>query len=120
MMMGMRVSSGASPAGQSGAAAWQQRQQNLKALASALQSGSLDQAKAAYASLSTGNSVGSATNPASPLAQLGKSLQAGDLGAAQRAFASIRPHHGRGDSTRSTSSPSTTSATAGNLLNVVA
>jgi len=124
--MGMRISSGISSAqasSQGGAAAWQQRQQSFQALSQALQSNDLNAARAAYASL-TGNSGTAASNPNSPLAQLGKALQSGDLSGAQQAFAAMRSHHrhsggaqGGGASVPSTPPPPT--ATTGNYLNVV-
>jgi hypothetical protein len=124
MKMGMRISSGMSGAqgvSQGGAAAWQQRQQSFQALSSALQSGNLDQAKAAYAKLTAGASNPAASTSNSPLAQLGKALQAGDLGAAQQALASMRTHHGRtGGAPASATTPSAPTATTGNSLNVIA
>ena len=88
--MGMRISSNTG-AGCSGAAAWQQRQQDFKALARALQAGDLSTAKTAYTALAgSGRPAASST---SPLAQLGQALQAGDLAGAQKAMASMRGHH---------------------------
>jgi hypothetical protein len=117
----MRISSsmsGAQGVGQGGAAAWQQRQQSFQALSSALQSGNLDQAKAAYAKLTAGASISAASTSNSPMAQLGKALQAGDLAAAQQAFASMRANQGRSGGTAET--PSAPTATTGNSLNVIA
>jgi hypothetical protein len=120
----MGISSGASSAqaaGQGGAAVWQQRQQSLQALAKALQSSDLGQAKAAYASLASASGA-AASNPNSALAQLGKALQSGDLGGAQQAFAAMRSHRHQSSSASAQGStqPAAPTATTGNYLNVVA
>ena len=130
--MGMRVSSGmsgASATGQSGAAEWQQRKQDYKSLASAMQSGNLDAAKSAYASMTSGSKF-TTNNPNSPLAQLGNALQSGDMGAAQKAFAALQSAHHQRVSGRSGSAsgvspvpvttPSPATATTGNNVNLVA
>jgi len=89
--MGMRISSNVGAAGTSGAAAWQQRQQDFKALTQALQANDLATAKTAYAALA--GSGKPAASSSSPLAQLGQALQSGDLAAAQKSMASMRGHH---------------------------
>ena len=125
--MGMRISSGQASSAQGGAAVWQQRQQQFKALSEALQSNNLDSAKAAYAALTKNAPSGASGNVNSPLAQLGKALQSGDLAAAQQAFAALRSQHrARSEGTSaprpgsSAPPPSPPTDTAGNLLNVVA
>jgi len=89
--MGMRVGgSGAAWANQSNAVGnWQQRQQNMKALGSALQGGDLAAAQQAFATISANNPA-AAANSNSPLAKIGQALQAGDLASAQQAAQSWR------------------------------
>jgi len=124
--MGMRVNSSSTAATQTGAANWQQRKQDFEALSQALKSNNLDAAKSAYASLAKNAPSGAASNPNSPLAQLGKALQSGDINAAQQAFSSMRSHHRGGNGgTSSTSTtpapqPSPATSTLGNNLNEVA
>jgi len=125
--MGMRIG-GASSAGAgqgTGAANWQQNQQNFKSLASALSSGDLASAQKAYASL-TANNNNIPSN--SPLAQIGKALQSGDVGAAQQAMQSLQAargghhhHHGGGQtaaagSSGSSTTPSTSAVGPGSLI----
>jgi len=131
--MGMRIQSGGgaqanATSATGGAAAWQQRKQQFQDLSQALQSNNLDAAKAAFAKISSADPK-AASNPNSPLAQLGKALQGGDLAGAQQVMASMaskRPHRADGDaddgakSSASTPPPSPPTATTGNLLNVVA
>ena len=128
--MGMRVSSSPSsstsmPIAEAGggAAKWQQRQEDFKALSSAMQSGDVNAAKAAYASLTSGMS-NLASHPNSPLAQLGKALDSGDMSAASAAFAKVGAHHPRLASGSGTPAPAPAPAPAtastGNNLNVVA
>jgi hypothetical protein len=121
--MGMRVPS--SSAGvQGGAQAWQQRQQNFQALSQALGSGDLTAAKTAYAALTGNDANKAASNPNSPLAQLGQALQGGDLAAAQKAFSQIKSGHGHHQKTGASSAnpapaPATPpSGTTGNNVNV--
>jgi len=82
----MRVGgSGAAWANQSNAVGnWQQRQQNMKALGTALQGGDLAAAQQAFATISASNPA-AAANSNSPLAKIGQALQAGDLATAQQA-----------------------------------
>jgi hypothetical protein len=121
MGMGIQTSS-AGGVNQSGAAAWQQRQQNLQALAKALQSNNLDAAKSAYASMTANAPASAQSNPNSPLAQLGKALQSGDLAAAQQAFAQMKSgHHHRASIASAPAAPppgSAPTATSGNNVNV--
>jgi hypothetical protein len=133
-IMGMAItSSTASTVGtsQTGASAWQQRQQNFQALAQALNSGDLTAAKTAYAALtanrSGGGSGSAANNPNSPLAQLGQALQNGDLAGAQTAFSAMRSghhHHSGATSASSTSNAMPTAPTptltTGNSVNTYA
>lgn len=77
---------------------WQLRQQNVKALTSALQSGNLATAKAAYSSLIGATGKGRSTSANSALAEIGRALASGDLAAARRAVKAVpvshpRPHH---------------------------
>ena len=123
--MGMKISSGTS-AIQGGAQAWQQRQQDFKALSQALSSNNLDAAKTAYASLTSNGSNNAASNPNSPLAQLGKALQSGDLSATQKAFSQMKVGHGHHHHSSSSAASSATTpapvpaatATTGNNVNV--
>ncbi len=125
--MGMAITSSTASttgAGQTGASAWQQRQQNFQALAQALNSGDLTGAKAAYAALTANNSGGASSSPNSPLAQLGQALQSGDLAGAQTAFSAMRSghhHHGSasGSATAAPSAPTAT-LTTGNSVNTYA
>ena len=84
--MGMRVGGpGAAWAGQNNSVGnWQQRQQNMKALSSALQGTDLAAAQQAFAAISA-NNPNAASNNNSPLAKIGQALQAGDLAGAQQA-----------------------------------
>ena len=130
--MGMRISS-SSPAAAStsaaqtgGAAQWQQRQQDFKALSSALQSGDMGAAQSAYASLTSG-AKNLASHPNSPMAKLGQALASGNLSAAQSAFASVGAHHPRlaGGSSGSsmptwTPKPPAATASSGGFVNAVA
>jgi len=86
----MRVQS--STGGQSASVnAWQQKQQGFSALSSALKSGDLKAAQAAYAKLSNGSGN---SNGNGPLAQIGQALQNGDLAGAQKAEQTMRSHRG--------------------------
>lgn len=93
--MGMRIGGGqqAWSSQSSSVNNWQQRQQNFKALGSALQSGDLAGAQQAFATLSAANPA-AASNPNSPLAQIGQALQSGNLAGAQQAAQSWRGMHG--------------------------
>jgi DNA-binding FadR family transcriptional regulator len=108
---------------------------DFKALAQALQSGDLDAARQAFATLqqdspwvgralSTSTAIGATSDSpvASALQSLGKALQSGDVGAAQQAFASLQQaaqsshhahhHHKQAQGTDATSStPAPTPAT---------
>jgi hypothetical protein len=126
-LMGMRVG-GSSAAGASQSASisnWQQNQQNIKALFSALKSNDLSGAQQAFAAL-TGGSSGAAANSNSPLAQIGKALQAGDLAGAQQAAQAMRSghhHHGGGGSATAASSvttPTVNSPAVGTVVNTTA
>ena len=89
--MGMAITSSTAGASQTGAAAWQQNQQNFAALAKALKADNLASAQSAFAALTANRT--SASNPNSPLAQLGQALNSGDLSGAQKAFAAMRSAH---------------------------
>ena len=93
--MGMRIGGGqqAWSSQSSSVSNWQQRQQNFKALGSALQSGDLTGAQQAFATI-TANNPAAANNPSSPLAQIGQALQSGNLAGAQQAAQSWRGMHG--------------------------
>ena len=97
--MGMRVGgSGTAWANQSNAVGnWQQRQQNMKALGTALQGGDLAAAQQAFATISANNPA-AAANSNSPLAKIGQALQAGDLATAQQTAQAWRGgrHEGAG------------------------
>jgi hypothetical protein len=92
--MGMRVgSSGAAWASQSSPVGnWQQRQQSVNLLKSALKSGDLAGAQQAFAAI-TANNPNATSNTNSPLAQIGQALQAGDMAGAQQAAQSWRASH---------------------------
>ncbi len=93
--MGMRIGGGqqAWSSQSSSVSNWQQRQQNFKALGSALQSGDLTGAQQAFATI-TANNPAAANNPSSPLAQIGQALQSGNLAGAQQAAQSWHGMHG--------------------------
>lgn len=93
--MGMRIGGGqqAWSSQSSSVSNWQQRQQNFKALGSALQSGDLAGAQQAFATI-TANNPAVASNPNSPLAQIGQALQSGNLAGAQQAAQTWRGMHG--------------------------
>ena len=95
--MGMRIGGGqqAWSSQSSSVSNWQQRQQNFKALGSALQSGDLAGAQQAFATI-TANNPAAANNPSSPLAQIGQALQSGNLAGAQQAAQTWRGQHGGG------------------------
>ncbi len=111
--MGMRIGgSGAAWASQNNSVGnWQQRQQNMKALGTALQGSDLGAAQTAFAAIST-NNPNMASNPNSPLAKIGQALQAGDLAGAQQAQQAWRgAHHpgGPGPSAAATPNAATSS-----------
>ena len=97
VVMGMRIGGGqqAWSSQSSSVSNWQQRQQNFKALGSALQSGDLAGAQQAFATI-TANNPAAANNPSSPLAQIGQALQSGNLAGAQQAAQTWRGQHGGG------------------------
>ena len=72
---------------------WQQRQQGIKDLTAALQSGDLAAAQKAFAALDSGNS-NSNSNSNSPLAKIGQALKNGDLAGAQQAMQAMKARHG--------------------------
>ncbi len=103
--MGMRIGGQSNVSGTQGAGAtqWQQRQQGVKDLMSALSSGDLNAAQKAFGSLpGAANLTASNSHADSPLAQIGKALQSGDLAAAQQAAQAWQAqrgghhHHGGG------------------------
>jgi hypothetical protein len=85
----MRVggSSSAALSQSAGIGNWQQRQKSFNSLSTALQSGNLGAAQAAFTSLSSTSKQNA--DPRSPLAQIGHALQSGNLGAAQQAFSNL-------------------------------
>ena len=126
MGMGMRMT-GNTWAAPSGAATWQQRQQNVQALAKALQSDDLDAAKTAFTKVSANAPPRASADATSPLAQIGKALQSGDLTAAQQAFSALRQHHGPSRDNNPDAgagawgaAPPLPTATSGNFVNVMA
>jgi hypothetical protein len=107
---------------------WQQKQQNVKDLFSALKAGDLEGAKKAIASLD-GTAAGAA-NPTGPFAAISKALQSGDIQGAQAA-AQAMPHRGHhhhheasmtANTNVATSASTATSTTAavGNTINLTA
>jgi hypothetical protein len=116
--MGMRVggSNSAAALQSSGVSNWQQRQQSFKSLSTALQSGNLGVAQAAFASLSSGNKA--AANPSSPLAQIGQALKSGDLSAAQQAFSNLVGS--RGNATAAAPASVASSSNLGSVINTKA
>jgi hypothetical protein len=94
-------------------------------MSSALQSGDIDDAKSAYATLVRNAPPGASMQPGGPMAQLGKALATGDLTAAQSTWSTIVQNH----QSQSTTSPidlpapstaSTTGGVAGSTLSVTA
>jgi hypothetical protein len=86
--MGMRVGgSNAAWTNQvSAVGSWQQRQQGVKDLFSALSTGNLAGAQKAYAAFAANNNIKSD----SPMGQIGQSLQNGDLAAAAKIAQSLQ------------------------------
>jgi hypothetical protein len=127
--MGMSIAS-SSFAGVSQSSAisnWQQKQQDFKALTSALQSGDLKAAQTAYAALTAGQTSSSnAANSNSPLAKIGQALKNGDLAGAQKAAQEMQGkhhHHHHGGQSVPVAAPTapstTTSSTVGDRKSVV-
>ena len=123
--MGMRIG-GAAQAGATqgtGAAQWQQRQQGVKDLMAALQSGDLATAQKAWSGLSAN---GGSTRANGPLAAIGKALQSGDLAGAQQAAQDWKAqraghHHHMATATATTAPISTDPGSApGSIINVKA
>jgi hypothetical protein len=115
--MGMRVGgSNAAVLQSSGVGNWQQRQQSFNSLSTALQSGNLGAAQAAFASLSSGNKA--AANPSSALSQIGQALKSGDLAAAQQAFGNLVGSRGSVAAAAPASVPS--SSNLGSVINTKA
>jgi hypothetical protein len=113
----MAITSSTAGASQTGAAAWQQNQQNFAALAKALKSDNLASAQSAFAAL-TANRAGAA-NPNSPLAQLGQALNSGDLAGAQKAFAAMRSAQASNSNAAGANTPPVTpnpTLTSGNTI----
>jgi hypothetical protein len=109
----MRIGgSGAAWANQSNAVGnWQQRQQNMRTLGSALQSGDLAGAQQAFATISASNPA-AAANGNGPLAKIGQALQAGDLATAQQAAQAWRGTRNEGSGGQWASSATSSSAKA--------
>jgi hypothetical protein len=115
--MGMRVGgSGYSNAAQSaGVSNWQQRQQGVKTMFSAIQSGDLAAAQKSYAALGNGSDGQSSSD--SPFAAIGKALQSGDIGAAQQVVQDIQARrsghshrHEEGQSTSNALNPTSSAS----------
>jgi hypothetical protein len=129
LSMGMRIghpSANNNSAQGIGASNWQQRQQSVKDMMSALQSGDLAAAQKAFGSL-PGSANIAASDSNSPLAQIGKALQAGDLASAQQAAQAWQnaraAHHHHAPSQATATAPgaaSTATAGAGAILNLIA
>lgn len=90
--MGMHIGSSYASMGaqsMSGTSIWQQRQQSMGALKSALQSGDLSSAQSAFASISAKMPN---IDPNSPLGQIGQALQTGDIASATKISSSWKSH----------------------------
>ena len=90
--MGMHIGSSYASMGaqsMSSTSVWQQRQQNMGALKSALQSGDLGQAQSAFSTLSANMPN---LDPNSPLGQIGQALQTGDITTASKISSSWKAH----------------------------
>jgi len=118
--MGMRVGGSTSAAApqSSGVGNWQQRQQSFNTLSTALRSGNLGAAQAAFASLSSGSGAKVSANPSSPLGQIGQALQNGNLAGAQQAFSNLVGSRGSAAATATTNAPS--SSNLGSMINTKA
>ena len=98
----------------------------MQALTQALKSNNLDAAKAAFATLSANNKSGAASDPNSPLTQLGNALQKNDLSGAQQAFSQMKTSNHHRSSSATSATPAATiapvtsnpTATIGNTVNV--
>lgn len=90
--MGMRMGGMGSAASAPSVAAWQQRQQSVKDLSSALTAGDLGAAQKAFAGIGGG---AGALKGDSPLARIGQALQSGDLAAAQQAGQALQANRSR-------------------------
>jgi len=126
--MGMRINGSGSTDQSSTISDWQQRQQNVKSMMSAIQSGDLGAAQKAYSAINPSGQ----DSASGPFAAIGKALQSGDIGAAQQAaqdMQSKRAGHHHHHSEGSAGSTATASATGsqpladagpGSLINEVA
>jgi hypothetical protein len=127
--MGMRIGNSAMTgmAQGVGASNWQQRQQSVKDVLSALQSGDLAAAQKAFATLPGATNIASSDSN-SPLAQIGKALQSGDLAAAQQAAQAWQAarsghhhHHAQAQAPSTGTVPSAPAAGgASSILNLIA
>ena len=93
--MGSRISAGNQTWGSQQSATvggWQQRQQGMKDLFSAIKAGDLESAQKAFASLNLNPNT---TNPSSPLAQIGNALASGDMAAAQNQAQAMASRHSK-------------------------
>jgi hypothetical protein len=90
--MGMAIGSSSSPLLTQSTTVnpWHQRQQNMNALKSALQSGDLSAAQSAFAAITANNPN---VNPNGPLGQIGQALQSGNISAAQQVASSWKSSH---------------------------
>lgn len=87
--MGMRVGGSSGSLNQQSIGQWQQRQQNVKDLFSAIKAGDLTGAQKAMNTIS-GNNNG---NTDGPFVAISKALQNGDIQGAQQAAQAMHGHH---------------------------
>jgi len=111
--MGMRVGGTYGMTNQNNIGQWQQRQQSVKDLFSAIKTGDLAAAQKAMSSVSGNNS-----STDGPFAEISKALQSGDIQSAQKAAQALHEHHHHGRaSTATTSQTAPASSTAPSLTN---
>ncbi|MBS0445522.1 MAG: hypothetical protein JSR59_06180 [Proteobacteria bacterium] len=100
------------------------RRDGYAQMAEAMQSGDLDAAKSAFATVVRNAPPGATMQPGGPMAQLGKALASGDLSAAQSTWSTIVQNHQTQPampiSNPTTQVASSTGGTAGATLNVTA
>jgi len=116
-------SAGSSGAAQASAsiASWQQRQQNVASLFSALGSNNLSAAKQAYSALTNGATPPNASNANSPIAQIGAALSNNDLAGAQQIAKALEAARTQQSVAAGATAPQAVSASGiGSLLNATA
>ena len=89
IIMGMSIGNTWNTGTAAAASGWQERQQNFKALSSAIQSGQLGAAQQAYTAL-TGAAPGGSDSASGPLSAVAQALQQGDISGAQRALSDLQ------------------------------